>query len=114
MKGAFSPMHTGYWLLSCVLFVSMLSGCEARPPAGSGYRIAVVPKGTTHVFWESIHAGAVKAARERGNARIIWDGPPKEDQRDEQQRIVERLVSEGVNALVLAPCDRQTLIGPVE
>ena len=26
--------------------------------------IAVIPKGTTHEFWKSVHAGAVKAERE--------------------------------------------------
>ena len=28
------------------------------------YTIAVIPKGTTHEFWKSIHAGAVKAQQE--------------------------------------------------
>ena len=36
--------------------------------------IAVIPKGTTHEFWKSIHAGAVKASREL-NVEIIWKGP---------------------------------------
>src|SRR5262249_54554939 len=68
----------------------------------------------SHVFWNSIHAGAVKAARERGNARILWNGPDKEDQRHRQLEIVEEFTSEGVNALILAPTDRQTLVAPVE
>ena len=33
--------------------------------------------------------------------------------RDEQQKIVERYTSEGVSALVLAPCDKQMLAAPV-
>jgi ABC-type sugar transport system substrate-binding protein len=78
------------------------------------WRIAVIPKGTTHDFWKSIHAGALKAARERGHTEILWEGPAKEDQRHEQQQIVERFTSEGVSAIVLAPCDRQTLVIPVE
>jgi ribose transport system substrate-binding protein len=78
------------------------------------YRIAVIPKGTSHEFWKSIHAGAVQAARERGDIEIIWDGPPKESMRHEQQQIVERFTSEGVSAIVLAPCDRKTLTAPVE
>ena len=28
------------------------------------YNIAVIPKGTSHEFWKSIHAGALKAERE--------------------------------------------------
>src|SRR5205823_3811521 len=88
-------------------------GCGA-PQQSSKYRIAVIPKGTTHDFWRSIHAGAEHAARERANTKILWDGPAKEDQRHEQQQIVERFTSEGVSALILAPCDRQTLVLPVE
>src|SRR6187551_2492610 len=51
--------------------------------AATPRRIAVIPKGTTHEFWKSIHAGAVKAAR-AGNAEVIWKGPVREDDRDEQ------------------------------
>ena len=41
----------------------------------------VIPKGTTHEFWKSIHAGALKAAEELGNVEVIWQGPQKEDER---------------------------------
>ena len=30
--------------------------------SGSSMRIAVIPKGTTHVFWKTVEAGARKAA----------------------------------------------------
>src|SRR3954447_3737892 len=91
-------------------------GCGNRggSTAKAKYRIAVVPKGTTHVFWKSIHAGANKAAQERGDTVILWDGPAREDERLRQQQIVETFVSEKVSALVLAPCDRRTLVAPVE
>jgi ribose transport system substrate-binding protein len=97
-----------------LLGVCILVGCSS-PSAKSGtYRIAVIPKGTSHSFWKMIHAGAVQAERERPDIKIFWDGPPKEDQRDKQQQIVERFTSEGISAIVLAPCDRQTLVAPVE
>ena len=32
--------------------------------AAESYQVAVIPKGTTHEFWKSIHAGAIKAAAE--------------------------------------------------
>ena len=32
--------------------------------AAETYNIAVIPKGTTHEFWKSINAGAVKSQRE--------------------------------------------------
>jgi ribose transport system substrate-binding protein len=91
----------------------VLSGCSGANPDHK-HRIAVIPKGTTHDFWKSIHAGAMAAARKRGNAEIIWEGPAKEDQRHEQQQLVERFTGSGVNAIVLAPCDRETLVAPTE
>ena len=38
------------------------------------YRLAVIPKGTTHEFWKSVHYGAVQAGDEFG-AEILWLGP---------------------------------------
>src|SRR5712691_7226753 len=43
-------------------------------PARSALTIAVIPKGTSHVFWQSIHAGANRAAQELG-VTVIWRGP---------------------------------------
>jgi ribose transport system substrate-binding protein len=101
-------------LMVCLAGILAAGGCGATPSQAVKYRIAVIPKGTTHFFWRSIHAGAVQAARDRPGVQILWDGPPKEDQRDRQQQIVEQFTSEGVSAIVLAPCDRQTLVAPVE
>jgi ribose transport system substrate-binding protein len=92
----------------------LLGGCSASDANRHMYRIAVIPKGTTHDFWKYINAGAIAAVRDKGTAKIIWEGPAKEDQRLEQQQIVERFTSEKVDAIVLAPCDRQTLVAPVE
>jgi ribose transport system substrate-binding protein len=106
--------------MSCKAFLGFAAlGCLAMSGCSSAgqdhkYRIAVIPKGTTHDFWKSIHAGAEAAARERGNVAIAWQGPAKEDQRAEQQQLVERFTSSGVSAIVLAPCDRQTLVAPAE
>ena len=80
--------------------------------------IAVVPKGTTHEFWKSIHAGAVQAERELTAAgdtvRVIWKGPLREDDREQQVQVVEGFTSQHVNGLVLAPLDRRALVRPVE
>ncbi len=85
-----------------------------RTGLGPSIAIAVIPKGTSHDFWKFIHAGAVAAARECGDVEVIWDGPAKEDLRHEQQQIVERFTTEHVDAIVLAPSDRRTLVHPVE
>lgn len=85
--------------------------------ADKTYTIAVIPKGTTHEFWKSIHAGAVKAQQElktRGvNVDIIWKGPLREDDRDQQIQVVENFVARHVSGIVLAPLDSQALVRPV-
>lgn len=85
---------------------------------GNSYRVAVVPKGTTHEFWKSIHAGAVQAAQELAgkgiHVDVIWKGPLREDDRQQQVDVVEGFLSQGVNGIVLAPLDNRALVGPVE
>jgi ribose transport system substrate-binding protein len=75
-------------------------------------RIAVIPKGTTHVFWKSVEAGAKKAGTELG-VDIIWKGPLREDDRAEEIKVVEQFTSEGVDGIVLAPLDFEALVRPV-
>lgn len=101
-----------------LLFVlACLLGCSADKAASGGkkYRIAVIPKGTTHDHWKAVRAGALQAAAELGDTEILWDGPSKEDERGRQQEIVERFYNTAsVNGIVLAPCDKTTLAEPVK
>jgi len=80
--------------------------------------VAVIPKGTTHEFWKSIHAGAVKAARESEAAgtkvNLIWKGPLREDDREQQIQVVENFIGRKVDGMVLAPLDSRALVQPVE
>ena len=98
--------------LAVCFFSSLASSC------GSGkspreVTIAVIPMGTTHEFWKSIHAGAETAAREAGGVKIVWKGPLREDDRDEQVRIIEDFVAARVSAIMLSPMDDRTFIRPV-
>ena len=94
--------------LACALLA--LAGCAAEAPSGatnSGlkkYRIAVIPKGTTHEFWKSVHAGAEKAAQEFGNVEVIWKGPLQESDREGQISLVQDFVTSRVDGICLAPC----------
>jgi ribose transport system substrate-binding protein len=74
----------------------------------------VIPKGTTHEFWKTIHAGALKAAEELGNVEIIWQGSMKEDDRTGQIALVQNAVAAKVDGIVLAPLDAKALVAPVE
>ena len=112
-------------LCLCVCAALALAGCDrgtsstsstTQPSGGgagaAGKRIAVIPKGTTHVFWKTVEAGARKAADETG-VEMIWKGPLKEDDRAEQIKVVEQFVSEGVDGICLAPLDTDALARPV-
>jgi len=103
-------------LICAVAFIPL--GCKQKQGDQAEYRIAVIPKGTTHIFWKSIHAGAIKAEQELKEAgvdiEIIWKGPLKEDDRESQIRVVEDLVTLGVTGIVLAPLDDAALRAPVK
>jgi ribose transport system substrate-binding protein len=71
--------------------------------------IAVIPKGTTHEFWKSVHAGAEKAAQELG-VSVIWKGPLREDDREDQIKVVETFTNMHVKGIVLAPLDDTALV----
>jgi ribose transport system substrate-binding protein len=69
-------------------------------------------------FWHTVHAGALKAQRdlaERGiRVEVIWKGPLREDDREQQIQVVEGFTSQGVDGIVLSPLDAKALVRPVE
>ena len=99
-------------LILILASVAIAAACGTKPTSTSTITIAVVPKGTTHESWKSVHAGAVKAGRELG-VTILWQGPLKEDDREDQIRVVDTLVSRGIQGLLLAPLDDKALRQPV-
>jgi ribose transport system substrate-binding protein len=100
--------------LSCAL----LSVITVSSRAAETLDIAVIPKGTSHEFWKSIHAGALKAQqelKEKGQpVKIIWKGPLREDDREQQIQVVENFISQRVDGMVLAPLDNRALVAPAE
>ena len=76
-------------------------------------RIAVIPKGTSSVFWESVRAGAQKAGDEFGY-EISWNGPELESDRERQIQIVEDFIALKVAGVVLAPNGSNALVPKVE
>jgi ribose transport system substrate-binding protein len=87
----------------------LLSGCNRSTKK----RIAVIPKGRAHIFWQSVHAGAIAASRENG-IDIIWNGPTGETDFNGQIQIVEAMINQHVDAICLAPIDRDAMVGVVE
>jgi ribose transport system substrate-binding protein len=75
--------------------------------------IGVVPKGANHIFWQTVHAGALKAASEQ-NLTIEWNAPTLEIDSSRQIAIVESMINKRLAGIALAPVDRKALVGVVE
>jgi ribose transport system substrate-binding protein len=88
---------------------AVTAGCRSR-----GARVVgVVPKGANHIFWQSVHAGAVKAGREFG-LEIDWNAPAIETDSHRQIEILESMINRRVAGICVSPIDKQALVGVVE
>lgn len=96
------------WLGACALAAALFACGGSNESGDQKLSIAVIPMGTTHEYWKSIHAGAAKAAAEL-NVEIVWKGPQKEDDRAQQIAVVEDMIARRVGGIVLAPLDRTGL-----
>lgn len=67
--------------------------------------VAVIPKASADIFWQSVHAGAVKSAWKH-NVKIVWDGPANETDIATEMQIMETMINRHVDAIALAPSDR--------
>ncbi|MDH4240204.1 MAG: substrate-binding domain-containing protein [Phycisphaerae bacterium] len=94
-----------------IIFVAMGIVNKGKQP--SKRQIAVIPKGTTHIFWESVRRGAEKAGEEAG-VKILWNGPKRETDREEQIQIIEDFTVQKVAGIVLAPLDSKALVPKVD
>jgi ribose transport system substrate-binding protein len=115
------------FLVGAVFALSLLGANCKDPPKTDGsseagatssssakrLKIAVIPKGTTHEFWKSVHAGAVKASKEL-DVEIVWKGPLKEDDLKAQIDVVNTFVAQGVSGIVVAPLNDAALRAPVK
>lgn len=75
--------------------------------------IGVVPKGANHIFWQTVHAGALKAGAEHG-FEIEWNAPTLEIDSSRQIEIVEAMINKHVAGIALAPVDSKALVSVVE
>ncbi|MCC6508707.1 MAG: substrate-binding domain-containing protein [Pirellulaceae bacterium] len=114
-------------LLIALCALPFITGCESSAdPKNAGQagkvdggsspdalRLAVIPKGTSHQFWRSVHAGAEAAAKEIGNIEILWKGPETEADTAGQINVVRNFITNGVDGIVLAPNHSQSLMDVV-
>ena len=91
--------------LTCLL----LAGCNTSHKR----EIAVIPKGTAHVFWQSVQAGARSAGNEY-KVEILWNGPPNETDYSRQIEIFDSMVARHVDGIAVAAADRNALNGSLD
>jgi ribose transport system substrate-binding protein len=108
----------GRWgLLGLLIVLGLAAGCGGGG-AKAKYRVAVIPKGMSHEFWQSIRRGADRAAADleaQGlRIQVQWDGPLTEDDTNAQVNILQKHTATGVSGIVLAPQHSRTMILPVE
>lgn len=103
-------------LLATVLLV--LAACGGEPEAAGGdseskrWSVAVIPKGNSHEFWQSVRSGAEQAEAEFGDIAVDFKGPANENDLTQQKELFELGLTRGVDAIGIAPVDGQAL-GPV-
>ena len=87
-----------------ISFLLVASACNSSTKK----RIAVIPKGTSHIFWITVHAGAVAAGQKFG-VDILWNGPPAETEYDRQMQILDSMIAQHVDGIAVAASERQAL-----
>lgn len=97
-----------YPALFCALLAATLACRKSSKTV-----VGVVPKGANHIFWQTVHAGAIKAAQEYG-FEVEWNAPTLEIDSSRQIEIVESMVNRRLAGIAVAPVDRQALVGVVE
>lgn len=103
-------------LISILIPLTLTTGCQKKSNGAGGeaqHTIAVIPKGTTHIYWQSVKAGAEAAGKDYGY-NIEWNGPERETDRERQIQIVEDFIVQKVAGVVLAPLDKDALVPSVE
>jgi ribose transport system substrate-binding protein len=89
------------WAAALFLTFALAAGCNRQ----HRITIAVIPKASADIFWQSVHAGAVKASWDN-HVDIVWDGPANETDIATEMQIVETMINRRVDAICLAPSDR--------
>jgi ribose transport system substrate-binding protein len=96
------------FLLASSFLVFAACGGNSPTPGGQKPRVAVIPKGTTHVFWQAVATGA-RTGGDATGLDVVWKGPSQENDRGKQIELVQQFVGEGVAGIALAPLDHAAL-----
>ena len=77
-------------------------------------KIALVTKMVDSPYWQTVKNAAVAKAKELGNVEITHLGPATEADINSQISIVETCITDEYDGIILAACDKDALVAPVE
>lgn len=100
------------WLLLAA-FSFLVSMTSPACSEDKNLNIVFIPKSSDQDFWIFMRDGVDKAVREAGNVTLTWRGPRYNDDTDSQISIVQAYTRPGVDALIIAPTDRERLVESV-
>ena len=96
-------------LLACLLFITQPTAAKEK-----NLNIVFIPKSSDQIFWDIMRGGVNEAISEIGNINLTWRGPAYNDDTDAQIRILQIYTRPGVDAIIIAPTDRQRLVEPIK
>ncbi|MCS7314218.1 MAG: substrate-binding domain-containing protein [Bryobacterales bacterium] len=102
-------MRRRQWLIQFPVCLAAAAACRRR----KARVIGVIAQGRSHLFWQSIHAGAIAAAREAG-VEVLWNAPTSETDYAGQLQIMTAMINRRVDAIAVAPIDKKAMVGVVE
>lgn len=73
----------------------------------------MLPKGTSHLFWVSVHAGADAAAHQFG-VEVLWNGPAQETDYGRQIQILDSMIAQRVDGIAVAATERKALVQSID
>lgn len=94
-------------LAGCLVFLASACNREKKRIVG------VIAQGRAHLFWQSIHAGAVAASRQTG-VEILWNAPTSETDYSGQLQIMDAMINRRVDAIAISPIDKKAMVSVVE
>ncbi len=89
---------------ACLLLPLGLAGCNRDRKKV----IAVIPKATSHLFWQSVQAGALAAGKEF-DVEVVWNGPASETEYSRQIQIMDSMIARHVDGIAVAASERKAL-----
>ncbi len=98
---------------AAVLALTRSSAAVARPTRTRNSRLPSYPRGR-RINSGSPSISARSRPLDKYGVEIIWNGPPKEDNRSDQINVVENFITRGVDGICLAPLDARGLVGVVK